>query len=385
MPSYEEKYEFMKILQVNKLYFPDVGGIEKTVQQLSEGLAEKAKCKVLVCRRKGKAVTERVNNIEVIRAHTYGTLFSMPISVDFILKFRKLSKDADIIHFHMPFPLGDLACLLSGYKGKVVIWWHSDIIRQEKIMLFYKPLMNWMLKRADTIIVATRGNIIGSKYLKTFQKKCVIIPFALDKFTQKKADEYAEISNKGLAQSGHNEEVNFLFVGRLVYYKGCEYLIKAFKDTHDAKLTIVGDGPLKSYLLNLACELGLESRIDFTGYVSDEEIIKYYEKCDVFVLPSVYKSEAFGLVQIEAMSFGKPVINTDLETGVPYVSINNQTGITVSAKNIKELNKAINYMIDNKEKRDLMGNMARQRVNKYYRYQQMVDSVYELYQKLLNN
>ena len=126
-----------KVLQVNKLYHPITGGIERVVQQIAEGLNDRTDMKVLVCQRKGKAVTEEVNGVWVRRSSSFGVLASLPISFSFLLELRKLSKDRDVIHFHMPFPLGDLACLLSGYKGKVVVWWHSDIVRQKKMMKLF--------------------------------------------------------------------------------------------------------------------------------------------------------------------------------------------------------------------------------------------------------
>ena len=120
----------IKVLQVNKLYYPEVGGIEKTLQLIAEGLNEKTDLEVLVCQKKGKGITEQINGVRVHRASSFGVVASVPISISFIWKLRQMSKGVDIVHYHMPFPLGDLACLLSGYKGKVVAYWHSDVVKK---------------------------------------------------------------------------------------------------------------------------------------------------------------------------------------------------------------------------------------------------------------
>ena len=136
----------IKVFQVNKLYYPEVGGIEKTLQQISEGLNEKTDLEVLVCQKKGRGISERVNKVQVHRAGSFGVIASVPISFSFIWKLRRMSQDVDLIQFHMPFPLGDLACLLSGYKGKVAASWHSDVVKQKKWMIFYQAGYGSILK-----------------------------------------------------------------------------------------------------------------------------------------------------------------------------------------------------------------------------------------------
>ncbi len=176
----------LKVLQVNKLYYPFTGGVERVVQQIAEGLQDKTNMKVLVCNEQKKSVSERINGVKVFRSGSIRMLGNMPLSVKFISDFRKMAKTADIIQFHMPFPIGDLATLLSGYKGKIVVWWHSDVVRQKKMMILYKPVMTMFLKRADAIIVATQGHIDGSKYLKPYAHKCVIIPYGVNPVIEKK-------------------------------------------------------------------------------------------------------------------------------------------------------------------------------------------------------
>lgn len=370
------------MLQVNKLYYPTTGGIERVVQQIAEGLNKRTDMKVLVCKESGKTSVEKVNGVEVHRAGSLGVLFSTPISFSFFGKFRKLSKDRDIIHFHMPFPLGDLAYLLSGYKGKVVVWWHSDIVRQKKLMKFYYPLMQHFLRRADLIIVATKGHIEGSDYLKQYKEKCVIIPYGVNKTIASLANQWSEnqINIMSYAQS---DTVRFLFVGRLVYYKGCKVLLEAFKEVNHAELIIVGTGNLEGELKNMVATLHLSDRVHFLGGISDKELTEEFKNCDVFVLPSILKSEAYGLVQMEAMAFGKPVINTSLESGVPYVSLDKVTGLTVKPGDTTELTNAMQWMVDHEEERLLMGENARKRVLEEYQMDMMTERLLKAYEGLL--
>lgn len=359
----------IKVLQVNKLYAPVTGGIERVVQQLAEGLRDRTDTKVLVCQKKGKGKTERLKGVEVHRSSSLGTFFSMPVSLSFLRDFRRLSRDRDIVQLHLPFPLGDLACRLSGYRGTVVLWWHCDIVRQKKLMLVYKPLMKWMLRRADVIIVATQGHIDHSPYLRPYAKKCVVIPFGVPRVDK-------------IPPFREQLPVRFLFVGRLVSYKGCEVLLRAFQQVEEAELTLVGDGVLKDELEALARELRLTGRVRFLHGVSDAQVKRQLQRCDVLVLPSVNRAEAFGLVQIEAMSWGKPVINTRLPSGVPYVSLDQVTGRTVEPDDPDALAQAMREMVEHPERRRRWGENARKRVEENYLEDWMLEQVFRVYESM---
>ena len=170
--------EKLRILEVNKFYFPHIGGIETVIQQRTEVFSKlpDVEVKVLVCQEKGRGCTETIDGAEITRAGSFGTYFSCPLSLEFLWKFWKMARWADVIEFHTPFPLGDLACLLSGFKGRVVIAWHSDVIKQKKLLKYYKPILTRFLRRADAIIAATEGHINSSSFLPEFREKCHIIP-----------------------------------------------------------------------------------------------------------------------------------------------------------------------------------------------------------------
>lgn len=368
----------LRVLQINKLYAPDIGGIERVAQQIAEGLKDQTQMQVLACQQKGARREEEVNGVRVIRAKTLGTKFSMPISFGLFKELRKLAKQKDVLLFHMPFPLGDLAYLFSGYKGKTIAWWHSDVVRQKKMMFFYKPIMNAFLRRVDRIVVATQGHIEGSAYLSKYREKCRVVPFGLNMAEYKK--DVAETSL--LQKEGQAGTVKFLFVGRLVYYKGIDVLLKAFERAENAELFIVGSGPLKEELAAEARRMGKERLVHFLSGVSDAELKACYRDCDVFVLPSVASSEAFGLVQMEAMAFSKPVINTQLKMGVPYVSLNGKTGITVPPGDVDALAEAMNTLANDPKLRETYGKAGYERVCGEFSEQRMMRLILEQMQEL---
>lgn len=367
----------LKILQVNKLYYPVTGGIERIVQYIAEGLKDETDMQVLVCQRKGKGSWEQVNGVPVRRCGSLGVLFSVPLSLPFLWEFRRMAREADIVHVHTPFPLGDLACMLSGYKGKVIISWHSDVVKQKKLMLIYKPLMNWFLRRADGIIVSANGIINGSSYLGPYREKCRVIPFAVNPEINAKGKEYC-MRQQGEPENGRH--VRFLFVGRLVTYKGVDVLLQAFPHVKGAELHIVGTGDLENELKAYAKQHSLTDRVMFHGSISDEELEREFEACDVFVLPSVTKNEAFALVQQEAMAYGKPVINTRLKSGVPEVSVHGETGLTVEPGDAKELAAAMQELVDDPEKRIAFGKAARKKVDEQYTMEGMLAQIRKLYE-----
>ena len=369
----------MKILQVNKLYYPEIGGIEKTLQQISEGLNDAVDLKVLVCQKKGRGAVEKVNGVEVHRSGSLGVVASVPISFPFLWDLRRMSKDRDVIQYHLPFPLGDLGCLLSGYRGKVVAYWHSDVVKQKKWMVFYKPIMKRFLQRADVILVGAEGILEGSRYLKPYREKCKVVPFAV-------TDDILHAGGDYLAQYGYQKEkksINFLFIGRLVYYKGCSVLLEAFSHMEvEATLTIVGEGELKEQLQQRVLDDKLADKVRIMGRASDEALKRCMEIADVFVLPSVERSEAFGLVQLEAMAYGIPVINTKLSSGVPEVSIHGKTGLTVTPGNVEELKKAMMWMAEHDDERMQMGKAARKRLEENFTMEMMLTKLKEIYREL---
>ena len=324
----------LRVLEVNKAYYPHIGGIETLVKQYSQELGTvcNADVKTLVCRDgRGKTTREKLDGVKLTRAGSLGTYFSCPLSFSFIRLFRKMAEEADVVHIHVPFPLADAALLLSGFKGRVVVSWHSDVVKQKKLMTFYKPFMMKLLKRADCIITATKGHIDGSDYLPGFRRKCRIVPYGIT------PEDYLSVKRSPFLTDRLNDKKNIkvFFTGRLVYYKGVDILLKAFTMTENCELFIAGTGEMEQELKDFAKRNNIGKKVHFLGFLPDNELKQAYADCDIFVLPSVAKSEAFGIVQLEAMVYGKPVINTKLPSGVPYVSVHGKTGLTVPPSDAK--------------------------------------------------
>ncbi|MDE5862196.1 MAG: glycosyltransferase [Ruminococcus sp.] len=368
----------IKILEVNKAYFPHTGGIETLVKQYSEELGKykNIELRTLVCRDGiGKTCSENINGVRLTRAGSFGTYFSCPVSMSFLKIFRKMSAKADIIHIHVPFPLADLALLLSGYSGKVIVSWHSDVVKQKKLLRLYKPLMKYLLNRADCILVATEGHISGSEFLPEYHHKCRILPYGIN------PEDYLNIQKiPFLTEKATNpESIKVFFTGRLVYYKGVDVLINAFRNVkNNCELFIAGTGIIESKLKEKVRKYGLNDRVHFLGFLPDKQLKQAFSDCDIFVLPSVERSEAFGIVQLEAMIYGKPVINTSLPSGVPYVSIHETTGITVKPYNSHELADAINILRKNKNLRERLGKNGQKRVLEYFNEKNIIQDLYKI-------
>ncbi len=370
----EQEQKKLRILQVNKAYYPHIGGIESLVRVFSRELKKRAEVQVLVCQEKGKGESRVIEDVPVHYASSLGTFFSCPLSFSFLRKFRQMAKQADVVEMHVPFPLGDLACLLSGYRGAVVVAWHSDVVRQKKLMWFYKPLLMRFLSRADCIIAATPGHISSSPYLTQFKEKCRVIPYGID------VDAYRSVPRNPILRQVQNDTktVRILFVGRFVYYKGIEVLLQAFRQVTGCELFLVGHGTaeMEEKLHQTAKQDGTAQQIHFLGNLDEADLRAAFADCDFFVLPSVANSEAFGIVQLEAMVYGKPVINTALPTGVPYVSLDGVTGLTVPPEDADALAAAMQKLTDDAALRETYGRAAAARVEQEFNEAHVVDEVY---------
>jgi rhamnosyl/mannosyltransferase len=373
----------MKILQVNKAYFPLLGGIETVVQQLAEGFAARGEQSVVQACAGGLRSREYVHNgVRVRLSSTLARISSLPISPAFC--FELLSRRADILQIHEPSLLAAFTCYAASRRlrrnyGKVVLWWHSDIVRQRFARHFYAPVLRHTLRFADKIIVATPKHIESSEFLREFSAKCKIIPFGVDERRfqnspglEAQAAKFKDPQGRPLA----------LFVGRLVYYKGVQYLVEAMRELPEVSLALVGSGPLEPEIRRLAAKC--PGNVRLMPHLNEQEYLAVLQACDMFVLPSVEKSEAFGIVQIEAMACGKPVITTDLPTGVTFVNQHGQTGWVVPARNATALAQALKKLAQDAGLRRRLGDYARQRVLKEFTLTKMVDETLNLYRQLLS-
>ena len=356
----EQRNDRPRLLITGKAYDPHIGGIETVMQQTAEYMRRYAKTKVLCCRdTPGLTKRERVHGVPVTYAGSFGTAASCPLSLSYFGEFRRKVMLSDAVELHLPFPLCDLALLLSGYKGRVIVAWHSDIVRQKHLLKLYRPLRRRLLKRADAILVATKAHIDSAPDLQPFREKCVIVPYGIDPAEYEKRPHLHPYD----AHLYHKDAKKILFTGRLVYYKGADILLEAFSNVKaNAELFFAGTGILEDDLRQRAETLGIAERVHFLGRRMTPELRDFFAECDVFVLPSVAESEAFGIVQLEAMIYGKPVINTALPTGVPLVSLHGETGLTVPPGNAAALTDAIETLLADDALREQYGKAARARV-----------------------
>jgi rhamnosyl/mannosyltransferase len=378
----------MRIVQTNKAYFPKVGGIETTITNLSEGLVNEfdVNVEVLTCsnQRSYKSVTKKINGVVINYLPTFGFFASLPISPVYFNSLTKLR--GDILHVHEPFPWADLSYIFSSKIRKnfshLVVSWHSDIVRQKWALSFYSPYIHKFLKMADKILVSNANLIKYSEYLPDYRSKCEVIPLGANLDWVQDSDSRVDQVKK--IRNDYNSPI-VLFVGRLVYYKGIEYLIEAISQISDASLLIIGIGPLEIKLKNQIRTLKLEKRVHILPEVDEETLHSFYEACDIFVLPSVEKSETYGIVQIEAMACGKPVICTELKTGTTYINQHGKTGLVVAPRDSKSLAEEIKKLLTDHELRNKFGCKAKQRALSEFNTKLMVERTFNVYKELLRS
>ena len=357
----------MRILQINKYYYPDIGGVESVVKQYAENIDERFDVTVLCVKKDFSIKTrlETINGVKVIRCASFGTFFSMPVSLVFILRFLRNYKQFDILHFHEPFPLASLLSLIIGKKSKIIITWHSDIIKQKLLKKFVEVFQKKLCRKA-TLITTTSPNMLDfSGTLRAFKNKVYILPLSIP-------------TNRSISKSDNNY---ILSLGRLSYYKGIDVLLNAYEtaDTN-MELRIVGDGDKEiAERISEQCKRTKKKIVFLNNFVTEEEKNQLFTNCSFFVLPSIAASEAFAIIQLEAMIYGKAVINTNLPTGVPYVSIHNSTGLTVIPNNYKALAKAMDKLAINPNLRKRFGEKGHERAVNHFSDKVIIRKLEELY------
>ena len=372
----------MKILHIYKDYAPVLGGIENHIRILAEAQAARGHdVTVLVANPARRTTVEVLNGVRVIKAARWATVASTPISPALFWQAARLK--ADVAHLHFPHPPGEVANWLLHPAKATVISYHSDVVRQASILRFYKPLMKRILKQADALIYGSPP-MKNSLYLQPHHHKLHLIPYGipLDRFLLEPSG--AEIDRVQAAYpSVVTDRAKLLFVGRLRYYKGLNVLIDALAEI-DAQLLVVGIGPMLAEWQALAQARGVADKVTWLGEVSDDDLPALYHQSDLFVLPATHSSEAFGLVQVEAMASGVPTICTELGTGTSYVTQHEQTGLVVPPNDPRALADGINRLLAEAAWRKTLGTAARARAQAEFSVERMIDRVLALYQTLIS-
>ena len=364
----------MKVLQLGKFY-PIRGGVEKVMWDLTSGLSARGiDCDMLCAELEKDEIIHLNEHGRVICLKAWTKKAATMIAPKMISWLRKHKDEYDIIHVHHPDPMACLTLRLSGYKGRVILHWHSDILKQKTLLKFYAPLQRWLIRRADTIIGTTPVYLKESPYLQEAQDKTVAVPIGIEPVT----------FNEELAQHWKDRNPGkklVVSIGRLVPYKGYTYLIQACKHLgNEYQVLVVGDGPLMDNLTEEMRIHGVQDRIHFLGYMEDNEMHALLGACDVFVLSSVMKTEAFGIVQIEAMSLGKPVIATKVpESGVSWVNADGESGLNVPIKDAKALAEAIQSICTDGELQEKFSEGARNRFEQNFTLDRMIERTIKIY------
>jgi rhamnosyl/mannosyltransferase len=367
----------VRILQIGKFYAPYAGGIETHLEELCQQLRHFADVRVIAANTDSRSVTEQVSGITVHRAGTLAHFANVPLSPGMVAAIQ--SSPADIVHVHWPNPMAVLAYLASGHKGRLVVTYHSDIVKQRTVALPFRPIFNLFMRRCRAVIATSPDYVETSPVLRRFRRLCHVIPYGIA--TGRFADPDPLIV--GDLRRKYGPRI-VLAVGRLVYYKGFEHLIRAMRLVNGRAL-IVGEGPLREKLWNLAISSGVADRVVFIGEKCGKDLVPYFHAADVFALPSIARSEAFGIVQLEAMACGKPVINTRLDSGVPFVSLDGVSGLTVPPEDSQALAAAINRLLENDALRARYGEAGRRRVEQEFRLETMIQRTCEVYGQVLES
>jgi len=329
----------MKILHVSKVYLPVRGGVQEVVHRLVSGLKRKFDFTVLSTRKSDEDDSDQEYRIRKSKA--LFEISSMPVSFTLLFSLYRESKSSSVVCFHYPFPILDFFC-----------------------SVFPKP----KLDRADGIVISSPGLLEHSVLLKPHKDKVELIPFG--------------VKDIELPEPSYDlERKKLLCIGRHVHYKGYDVLLNAIVDI-DCELTIVGDGPLLESHKRLAGDLGIADKVVFKIGLDDSQVEREILNTDVFVLPSRLPSEAFALVQIEALRAGKPVINTRLESGVPWVAKHDSEAITVEPENVDELAEAVDKLLKDDDLYARLSQAARDRYLKDFTLQHFLDKSAEFYSRL---
>lgn len=361
----------LKVLHVGKFYPPYMGGIETHLQNLCNELKDLVDLKVIVSNAGPQTVTDDVEGVSVTRVGTKASLSAAPISPGLVSRIR--SAAADIVHLHHPNPVAFLAYLMSGHRGKLVVTYHSDIVRQKALGRVFQPFLDRSMAWADAIIATSPNYLATSPVLQAHKERCHVLPYGIPVEQFSRRDEAAIAAVR--ERFGSRVVIS---VGRLIYYKGFDVLLRAMKDV-DGTLLVVGDGPLRGELEAQARELGIADRVHLLGEIHNRDIAAYYHASDLFALASVARSEAFGIVQLEAMACGLPVVNTSLASGVPFVSLDGISGLTVPPSDALALAAALTALLDDDARRAELGDAARTRVETEFTAPVMGRRMFDLY------
>jgi rhamnosyl/mannosyltransferase len=378
----------LKILHIGKYYWPSPGGIETAVRDIAAEQVRQGFSVWVLSHwdRPGKNIVQEVcEGVCVTRMPILGHVAYAPITPLFPKIFQRIvSQQApDIIHVHMP-NLSPLWMVLFRRKAPIVVHWHSDVFTSLKslplTLLYpgYALFQNLLLQKASAVVATSNSYQKASRPLQTFQDKTVIIPLALDPARMTKVDHVTKMHDS------FDSRRLVLSAGRFTYYKGFDVLVQAaIHLREDVQVIIAGDGPLRPKIQELIIKMKLEDRVFLPGRLSDQELHALMAQCSVFCLPSIDRTEAFGMVLMEAMHYGRPIVSTRVwGSGMQLVNEHGVTGFCVEPENDRDLANALEFLLDHPREAQAMGEAGKKRVDSMFHIASQVRQFNELYTRL---
>jgi rhamnosyl/mannosyltransferase len=367
----------MRVLHFYKTYYPDSwGGIEQVIRQMCVGTNRLGVTnEVLTLTRNGGPAQMEIEGHTVHRVPLNVEIASNAMSFAAIRKLKHLARNADVIHYHFPWPFMDLAHFMARIGKPSVVTYHSDIVRQKVLLRLYTPLKQRFLKSVDAIVATSPNYLASSPVLGRYQHKTRTITYGLDKSIYPKPAQ--QVLDKWRARCG---ERFFLFIGMLRYYKGLHILLEAMANTN-YPVVIVGAGPLEQELKQHADRLRL-THVMFVGALAEEDKVALLELSYAMLLPSHLRSEAFGISLLEGAMYGKPMISSEIDTGTTYINVDGLTGLVTPPSDPQALAQAMRSLWDNPQMAAEMGRCAEARYWELFTAERMAQSYVRLYREL---
>lgn len=354
----------MRILHLAKYYWPRSGGMERVVQGLAEGVAERGhEAEVIAVTSFGDLRPGQKKKTSVTRAWSFAPVGSQELAPAYL---AAAWHRADVIHLHHPNSLADIAYALRPTVAPLVVTQHADYPSFK-----YKLPSRYALWKAEAIVVPSRAHLALSRELRGFEEKVRVIPFGIDE----RRWEVVPPPPPGSAPRA-------IFIGRLAPYKGVDFLLRALELVPELRLEVVGDGPERNRLHTLADALAVSDRVKWWGEYPDEDLPRRMADADFLVLPSVTVEEMFGMVLLEAMAAGRPIITTAVPSGVREVNLPGVTGLEVPIRDVEALAAAMRELVDKPGMREEFGRAGRARVKDRFTNAAMTDAHLALYQEV---
>jgi len=372
----------MRVVQVSKFYPPVMGGIEAVTWELTEGLNRAGiPTDVLCSHQVSRTVSETTaNGYRVVRAGSWGTVLATSIVPMMPKLLSQMAAPCSIVHLHMPDPMAALALWMARPRAKVVVHWHSDVIRQRLALRAYEPLQRWVLQRADAVIATSQAYAESSVPLQAWRGKVEVVPIGI-------SDNRASASAskvRGVKQLARGRRIVFA-LGRMTYYKGFDVLVdSAAALPSDCAVLVGGDGELLEHYRQMVVSRGLSGKVQFLGHIHNEDLPSYFAACDVFCMPSTVRAEAYGVAMVEAMMMGKPIVASDIQgSGVPWVNVHGRTGLNVPMRDARALGVSLARLLNDEPLRARFGQAGRERYQSELSAEHMTQRTLDLYRCVL--